>query len=74
MAKQKRDEHLEDSELFDPSGIEWTMLRTKNLCRITMVAKSETPINAMQLYLSLENQLERWRLELGIMDTAPEIQ
>lgn len=70
MAKR---EEINDRELFDHEAIEWTMLRTKNACRITMVAKSEAPINAMALYLSLDAQLTQWKYELGIMDDAPEI-
>lgn len=64
-------DEINDQELFDSSGIEWTMLRTKNSCRITMVGKSEIPINAMTLYLSLNAQLAQWRYELGIMDEDP---
>lgn len=74
MATGMDEDEIDDQELFDATGIEWTMLRTKNLCRITMVANSETPINAMTLYLSLEAQLERWRAELNICDVAPEVQ
>lgn len=70
MAKK---EEINDSELFDYEAIEWTMLRTKNACRITMIARSETPINAMALYLSLDAQLEQWRAELGILDAPPEV-
>lgn len=69
MAKES--DEINDAELFDYEAIEWTMLRTKNACRITMVAKSETPINAMALYLSLDAQLEQWRHELGILDSPP---
>jgi hypothetical protein len=31
---------INDSEVFDWQAIEWTMLRTKNSCRVTMVAKA----------------------------------
>lgn len=72
MGKSKTIE-INDQELFDYEAIEWTMLRTKNACRITMVARSEVPINAMMLYLSLDAQLTQWKYELGIMDDAPEV-
>lgn len=67
-------DEINDQELFSYEHIEWTMLRTKNSCRVTMIAKSDSPINAMALYLSLEAQLMQWKYELGIMDDAPEVQ
>ena len=67
------DFELDDAEIFDPTGICWTMLRTKDLKRVTLVAKSDEPINAMALYLSLDAQLERWRRELGISEAANEV-
>lgn len=68
------DEEIDDQELFDTDRIEWTLLRTKNLCRITMVAKSDVPINAMALYLSLEALLQDWKNQLSILDAPPELQ
>lgn len=66
-------DEIDDKELFAYEAIEWTMLRTKDACRITMIAKSDAPINAMALYLSLDAQLTQWKYELGIMDDAPEV-
>lgn len=68
-----KDKGLKDLDLFE-DDIDWTMIRTKDLCRITMVAKADTPINALKLYLSLDAQLERWRVELGVMEPARELQ
>lgn len=70
MAKR---EEINDRELFDYEAITWTMLRTKNASQITMIARSETPINAMALFLSLEARLEQWRQELFIFEVAPEV-
>jgi hypothetical protein len=64
----------DDRELFDYTDIKWTMLRTKDLTRVTLVAKSESPINAMTLYLSLEEEVERMRVQLGILDQATDLQ
>ena len=67
-----QDDEIDDIEIFE-DDIKWSMITTKNLCRVTLVAKAETPINSLKLYLSLSAQLERWRVELGIMEDAPEV-
>lgn len=63
---------LSDYELFDTSDITFDVQRTKGMCKLYVVMKSETPINLMRFYLSLKEYLFQIETEIGICETDPE--
>jgi hypothetical protein len=67
------DEELSDFELFDISDIEFDVLRSKGLCKLTVVMRSEAPINLMRFYLSLKAYLFQIEQEIGVFDEEPEV-
>jgi hypothetical protein len=74
MAFDEEIEELSEHELFDTSDIEIDIQRTKAMCKLYLVMKSETPINLMRFYLRLKEYLFEIEQEIGVMDEAPEIQ
>lgn len=65
---------LSDWELFDTSDITFDVQRTKGMCKLYVVMKSETPINLMRFYLSLKEYLFQLEQGIGVCETPPEIQ
>lgn len=67
-------EELNDYEIFDTSDIKIDVQRTKGMCKLYVVMKSETPINLMRFYLALKEYLFQMEQEIGVMDEPPEMQ
>jgi hypothetical protein len=59
---------ISENELFDISDIEIDVQRTKGLCKLYVVLKSDTPINLMRFYLCMKQYLFQIETEIGIMD------
>lgn len=58
---------LSEYELFDTSDITLDVQRTKGMCKLYVIMKSETPINLMRFYLSLKEYLFKIETEIGVM-------
>lgn len=65
---------LSEYELFDTSDITFDVQRTKGMCKLYVVMKSETPINLMRFYLALKEYLFQLETEIGVCETPPELQ
>jgi len=63
---------VNDNELFDTSDIEIDVQRTKGMCKLYVVMKSDTPINLMRFYLALKEYLYGIELEIGVCESDPE--
>lgn len=74
MADDNETPELSDWELFDTSDITFDVQRTKGLCKLYVVMKSETPINLMRFYLALKEYLFQIEQEIGVCETPPELQ
>lgn len=61
---------LSDVELFDVSDVEIDVQRTKGMCKLYVVMKSDSPINLMRFYLRLKEYLFEIEQEIGIMEES----
>lgn len=66
-------EDLKDHELFDISDVELDFQRTKGLCKLYLIMKSDTPINLMRYYLKLKEHIFQLESDLLILDESPEV-
>lgn len=73
MAFDEEIEELSDYELFDTSDIEIDIQRTKAMCKLYIVMKSESPINLMRFYLRLKEYLFEIEQEIGVMSEEAEV-
>ena len=62
------DDQISDNELFDISDVQIEFQRTRGMCKVYMIMKSETPFNLLKYYLALKQYITDLENEIGILE------
>lgn len=64
--EQEELKELTDRDLFDATDVTWTYVPSKDNRRLTLIAKSATPISRLKLYLALRAEMIRFEYYYAI--------